>query len=360
MTGRGAGSAQPADATRAQAADAALFDAIVGPPGTVQRRAIAKAITLIESTRDDHRARAEALLGRLLARQTASLRIGISGVPGVGKSTFIEALGLHLVDAGHRVAVLAVDPSSALSGGSILGDKTRMERLSVHAHAFVRPSPSSGTLGGVTERTRETIGIVEGAGYDVVIVETVGVGQSEAAVASMTDAFVLLQLPNAGDDLQAIKKGVLELADLVVVNKADIDPQAAARACGQLALALELGARRGAAGATGGLAWRPLALQMSALAAADVAAFWAELERFRSVQTASGAFDARRREQALAWLDERIASELRAAFERHPAVRAALPTLAAAIGRGEATVPDAVRRLLRAAGIDGGAAACSE
>jgi LAO/AO transport system kinase len=199
------------------------------------RRALAKAITLLESTRADHRAQADTLLTALLPHTGASLRVGISGVPGVGKSTFIEALGLHLIARhGHRVAVLAVDPSSTLSGGSILGDKTRMEKLSVESHAFIRPSPTSGALGGVAEHTREAMLLCEAAGYDIVIVETVGVGQSESAVAGMTDLFVLMQLPNAGDDLQAIKRGVMELADLVVVNKADLDDAAATRAQAQI------------------------------------------------------------------------------------------------------------------------------
>ena len=196
---------------------------VLGSPGAAQRRAMAKAITLLESTRADHRLRADALLNALLPHTGRSLRIGLSGVPGVGKSTFIETLGLHLIAQDKRVAVLTVDPSSSISGGSILGDKTRMERLSVHPGAFIRPSPSSGTLGGVAEKTREAMLVCEAAGYDIVIVETVGVGQSETAVAGMTDLFVLLQLPNAGDDLQAIKKGVMELADLVVINKADLD-----------------------------------------------------------------------------------------------------------------------------------------
>ena len=198
----------------------AYRSAILAESGSPQRRAIAKAITLLESTRADHRAQADALLTALLPHTGKSLRLGISGVPGVGKSTFIEALGLYLIGLGHRVAVLTIDPSSSVSGGSILGDKTRMEQLSVREEAYIRPSPSSGTLGGVAEKTREAMLVCEAAGYDIVIVETVGVGQSETAVHGMTDMFVLLQLPNAGDDLQAIKKGVMELADLVVINKA--------------------------------------------------------------------------------------------------------------------------------------------
>ena len=194
------------------------------------RRSLAKAITLIESTRSEHRALAQALLGRLLPQTGGAIRMGISGAPGSGKSTFIEALGLQLTAAGHRVAVLAVDPSSSRSGGSILGDKTRMEELSRDPRAFIRPSPSGGTLGGVAARTREAMLACEAAGFDVVIVETVGVGQSETAVAAMTDVFVLLQLPNAGDDLQAIKRGIVELADVIVYNKTDLDPAAAKRA----------------------------------------------------------------------------------------------------------------------------------
>jgi LAO/AO transport system kinase len=245
------------------AADLALRDAVLGAPGPVQRRAIAKTITLLESTRADHRARADALLNALLPHSGRALRLGISGVPGVGKSTFIEALGLFLLERGHRVAVLAVDPSSSVSGGSILGDKTRMERLSVDARAYIRPSPSSGTLGGVAQKTREAMLVCEAAGHDVVIVETVGVGQSETAVAGMTDCFVLLQLPNAGDDLQAIKKGVMELADLVVINKADLDEDAATRARATITSALRLLGTHTAA----------RVLQLSALKATGLADF---------------------------------------------------------------------------------------
>src|SRR3982751_1925826 len=220
--------------------DQALLDKVLAPPGEAQRRAVAKAITLLESSRADHRERADAFLTALPAPARDAFRLGVSGVPGVGRSTFIESLGLQLIALGHRVAVLAVDPSSSVSGGSILGDKTRMEHLSVNENAYIRPSPSSGTLGGVAEKTREAMLVCEAAGYDMVIVETVGVGQSETAVAGMTDMFVLMQLPNAGDDLQAIKKGVMELADLVVINKADIDPDAATRAEATITSALRV------------------------------------------------------------------------------------------------------------------------
>jgi LAO/AO transport system kinase len=223
-----------------------------------RRRALAKAITLVESTRADHQQRAQAVLGALLPETGKSIRIGISGVPGVGKSTFIEALGMYLIERGHKLAVLAVDPSSSVTGGSILGDKTRMELLSQRTEAFIRPSPSSGSLGGVAARTREALLLCEAAGYDIIIVETVGVGQSETAVAGMTDCFVLLQLPNAGDDLQAIKKGIMELADLVVFNKADIDPTAAQMAATQMRSAL--GMLRAASPA-----WKPPVLTLSAV-----------------------------------------------------------------------------------------------
>ncbi|HEX6361493.1 MAG TPA: methylmalonyl Co-A mutase-associated GTPase MeaB [Albitalea sp.] len=283
------------------------------------RRAIAKAITLLESTRPDHRKRADALLDALLPHTGNVLRLGISGVPGVGKSTFIEALGLHLIDQGHRVAVLTIDPSSTVSGGSILGDKTRMEKLSVHEHAYIRPSPAAGTLGGVAEKTREAMLVCEAAGYDVVIVETVGVGQSETAVAGMTDMFVLLQLPNAGDDLQAIKKGVMELADLVVVNKADLDPDAATRAQATMTSALRLFSFHGHAGHE-----TPKVIQISALKGQGIEPFWQQVQGFCAQRRKSGAFDERRRKQALAWMWDLIHARLQTDFRHHPAVRAAL------------------------------------
>jgi LAO/AO transport system kinase len=326
-------------------ADQALLDAVRAGPGEPQRRAVAKAITLLESSRADHRERADAFLTALPEPPSAAFRIGVSGVPGVGKSTFIETLGLLLIARGHRVAVLAVDPSSSVSGGSILGDKTRMERLSVDAGAFVRPSPSGGTLGGVAAATREAIRVVEAAGYGIVIVETVGVGQSEAAVAGMTDMFVLLQLPNAGDDLQAIKKGVMELADLVVVNKADLDPAAAARAIGQIESALHLVARRAGAG------WAPRVMATSALAADQVAAVWEVVETFRAAQD-SAALRERRRGQARAWLWERIDAGLRQAFRSHPRVQKQLASTLEAVENGSLPVSVAARRLLAGAGID--------
>ena len=277
-------------------------DTLLAAEGPLQRRAIAKAITLLESTRADHRVLADELLTGLLPHTGKSFRLGISGVPGVGKSTFIEALGLFLIGQGHRVAVLTIDPSSTVSGGSILGDKTRMERLSVHERAYIRPSPSSGTLGGVAEKTREAMLVCEAAGYDIVIVETVGVGQSEIAVAGMTDMFVLLQLPNAGDDLQAIKKGVMELADLVVINKADIDPDAATRARAQITSALRLLGQHGNAGHAhhDETLWHPQVVQLSALAGTGLDAFWAAVAKFQTLQAANGRLASRRQQQSLA------------------------------------------------------------
>ncbi|MDO9285317.1 MAG: methylmalonyl Co-A mutase-associated GTPase MeaB [Aquabacterium sp.] len=315
-----------------------------------ERRAIAKAITLLESTRADHRVRADALLNALLPRTGQAMRLGISGVPGVGKSTFIEALGLALIERGQRVAVLAIDPSSSVNGGSILGDKTRMERLSVHPSAYIRPSPASGTLGGVAEKTREAMLICEAAGYDVVMVETVGVGQSETAVAGMTDMFVLLQLPNAGDDLQAIKKGVMELADLVVINKADIDPLAASRAESQIASVLRVYSPPGSLGdphrADAVQHWSPCVMQLSALRGQGIAAFIAQVDRFHALRRASGEFAVRRQQQAMAWMWDLIHARLQSDFHRHPAVRERLPTLLSDVRESRVAPSAAARALL--------------
>lgn len=321
---------------------------ILNAHGASQRRAIAKAITLLESTRADHRAQADALLTQLLPHTGRSFRLGISGVPGVGKSTFIETLGLMLIAQGHRVAVLAIDPSSSVSGGSILGDKTRMEQLSVHPQAYIRPSPSSGTLGGVAAKTREAMLVCEAAGYDIVIVETVGVGQSETAVAGMTDLFVLLQLPNAGDDLQAIKKGVMELADLVVINKADLDPDAATRARAQVTSALRILGQHGRPDHAHHDAslWHPQVLQLSALKGEGVDAFWQAVTRFRQLQEANGRLGARRKHQALAWMWERIESGLKDAFRQNPEVRQMLPQMTREVEEGRIAASTAARRLL--------------
>lgn len=338
-------------------------EALVEADGPQQRRAIAKAITLLESTRPDHRAQADELLTALLPHTGKSFRLGISGVPGVGKSTFIETLGLYLIGQGHRVAVLTIDPSSTVSGGSILGDKTRMEKLSVHERAYIRPSPSSGTLGGVAEKTREAMLVCEAAGYDIVIVETVGVGQSETAVSGMTDMFVLLQLPNAGDDLQAIKKGVMELADLVVINKADIDKDAATRAQAQITSALRLFGHHGnpahaqalhAAHAVPGSPeaeirfWLPKVIQLSALLGIGVDAFWDAVLQFKALQTANGKLATRREKQALAWMWERIDAGLKQAFRQHPQVRELLPEALAQVAAGTLPASTAARNLLAA------------
>jgi LAO/AO transport system kinase len=322
-----------------------LLEALLGEQADARRRAIAKSITLLESTRADHRAQADQLLTALLPHTGRSFRLGISGVPGVGKSTFIEVLGLYLIALGHRVAVLTIDPSSSVSGGSILGDKTRMERLSVHSQAYIRPSPSSGTLGGVAEKTREAMLVCEAAGYDIVIVETVGVGQSETAVQGMTDMFVLLQLPNAGDDLQAIKKGVMELADLVVINKADLDAAAATRAQAQITSSLRL---LGLHGKGHEDHWQPQAMQLSALQGQGLDGFWGAVTRFRELQTASGELAQRRQRQALAWMWERIDAGLKQAFQANPTVQTQLPRLTAEVQAGRLAASTAARNLLLA------------
>ena len=344
-----------------------MLEALLHGKPEVQRRALAKAITLLESTRADHRAQADRLLTDLLPHTGKSFRLGISGVPGVGKSTFIESLGLLLIGKGHRVAVLTIDPSSTVSGGSILGDKTRMELLSVNERAYIRPSPSSGTLGGVAEKTREAMLVCEAAGYDIVIVETVGVGQSETAVCGMTDMFVLMQLPNAGDDLQAIKKGVMELADLVVINKADLDADAATRAQAQITSAMRLFTQHGRGSphpnpppegegaipnpypqGEGAIAWRHQVMQLSALTGDGLDRFWAAVSEFRRLQTANGSLAARRKHQAVDWMWERIEAGLKHDFRRHPAVKTLLPELMREVEAGRIPASTAARQLLGA------------
>ena len=328
----------------------ALVQAITHGAPAVRRRAMAKAITLLESTRADHRDQGDELLTTLLPQTGKSFRLGISGVPGVGKSTFIEALGLYLIGQGHRVAVLTIDPSSTVSGGSILGDKTRMEHLSVNDQAYIRPSPSSGTLGGVAEKTRESMLVCEAAGYDVVIVETVGVGQSETAVSSMTDMFVLLQLPNAGDDLQAIKKGVMEIADLVVINKADLDTRAATRAEAQITSSLRILSQHGNPDNAhhNEMQWHPKVVQISALLGQGIEGFWDTVKQYRQVQTANGRLATRREKQALAWMWERIDAGLKQSFRKHPQVRHLLPQLQQDVAAGRIAASTAARNLLSA------------
>lgn len=326
-----------------------LLNGLLHASGPVQRQALAKAITLIESTRLEHRVQADALLTELLPHTGRAFRLGISGVPGVGKSTFIEGLGLHLIAQGHRVAVLTIDPSSTVSGGSILGDKTRMERLSVHPMAYIRPSPSSGNLGGVAEKTREAMLLCEAAGYDMVLVETVGVGQSEITVAGMTDMFVLLQLPNAGDELQAIKKGVMEVADLVVINKADIDPDAATRALAQITSSLRLLGQHGnpANAHHDERQWHPTALTLSALKETGLDEFWQKVKQFQALQQDNGRFAHKRQQQALAWMHERIQAGLSQAFNAHAQVSSQLAVVAAQVQDGQVPASVAARRLLQ-------------
>lgn len=309
------------------------------------RRGLARAITLVESTRADHRTRADALLERLLPHTGGSMRLGVSGAPGVGKSTFIEALGLHLVRAARRVAVLAVDPSSRRSGGAILGDKTRMQELSTEPRAFIRPSPTGGTLGGVARRTGEALLVCEAAGFDVVVVETVGVGQSETAVAELVDMFVLLLQPAAGDELQGLKKGIIELADMVVVTKADgALAEAAGATAAQFAGALNL--LRPAAPD-----WRPPVITCSALTGTGIDRVWDSVEAFRQRMAASGRLAARRRNQAAAWMWNEVGDSLRAALEATPAVARMIPDLEAKVGAGTVT-PGAIARTLLDAFLD--------
>jgi len=304
------------------------------------RRWVAKAITLLESTRSDHRELAQQLLERLVPRSGGAIRIGITGPPGVGKSSFIEALGLLLTRRGQRVAVLAVDPSSPVSGGSILGDKTRMEQLAREPNAFIRPSPSGGTLGGVAHRTREALIVCEAAGHDVSIVETVGVGQSEVEVHGMVDLFAVLLQPGAGDELQGLKRGVIELADVLVVNKADgalADQAERTRAEYAAALHLLRPAQDG---------WSPRVLAASARTGTGLDAFWDTVLEHREAMLHSGRHAARRREQARAWLWRLLEDGLADAFRSDPEVAARLGTLEKEVQRGEQGAPHAARQLL--------------
>jgi LAO/AO transport system kinase len=304
------------------------------------RRALAQAITLIESTRADHRADASDLLERLLPHSGHSIRLGISGVPGVGKSTFVEALGNHVIDAGHRVAVLTVDPSSAISGGSILGDKTRMELLSRRPEAYIRPSPAGKTLGGVTRRSREALILCEAAGFDVVIVETVGVGQSETKVADMTDMFVLLQLPGGGDELQGIKRGIMELADLVLINKADDELKAlAGRSAADYRNALRLLHPRS-------VNWKVEVRTCSARDGDGIAEVWELVLQHRSVHEASGELKTRRAGQARDWMWSEVSDNLLIALQSNSRVRKQIPLLEAAACGGQIPPTVAARQLL--------------
>jgi len=304
------------------------------------RAALSRAITLVESTRSDHRDAAQQLLLELTPEAGSALHVGITGVPGVGKSTTIEALGMHLIERGHRVAVLAVDPSSTRTGGSILGDKTRMAQLAVQPEAYIRPSPTSGTLGGVAKATRETIVLLEAAGYDVVLVETVGVGQSEVTVANMVDTFVFLTLARTGDQLQGIKKGVLELADVIVVNKADgehaIEAKAAAR---ELAGAIRLIYPRDTL-------WRPPVLTMSALTGDGLAAMWDTVLKHRETLSAAGEFEARRRAQQVDWTWTMVRDTVLDRVLSNAAVKAHRDEVERQVREGELTPALAAQRII--------------
>jgi len=323
------------------AEDAPDVTAMAAALGRGDRRALARAITLVESTRSDHRDAAERLLSSVAPKLgDDSLRLGVSGAPGVGKSTFIEAFGLAALARGHRLAVLAVDPSSKRGGGSLLGDKTRMAALAADPRCFIRPSPAGATVGGVARRTREAVLLAEAAGFDLVIVETVGVGQSETAVAEMTDMFLLLLAPGAGDELQGLKKGIVELADLILVNKADGDLEPAAqRAVAEYRHALHL-LRPGAE------QWRTEVLPVSALERRGIDEVWAMVERHRSLMTASGARQRRRAEQARAALWREIGEGLLEAFKADPKLARGLAAIEARVARGDETALAAARRLV--------------
>ncbi|MDX3656947.1 methylmalonyl Co-A mutase-associated GTPase MeaB [Streptomyces sp. ID05-26A] len=306
------------------------------------RGVLAKAITLVESTRAEHRAKAQELLVELLPKSGDAIRVGITGVPGVGKSTFIDALGTTLTEQGHRVAVLAVDPSSTRTGGSILGDKTRMQRLSVNQNAFIRPSPTSGTLGGVAQATRETIVLVEAAGFDVVLVETVGVGQSEVAVANMTDCSLFLTLARTGDQLQGIKKGILELADVIAVNKADGEHELDARkAARELAGALKLLRPPDAL-------WHPPVLTCSGLTGTGLDELWSRVLEHRRTLTDAGELDERRRRQQIDWTWMMVHDELWRQVRDSAAVRSLAPSLEEKVRLGELTATLAAEQILQA------------
>jgi len=306
-----------------------------------ERSALARAITLVESRRADHQALARALLQRLMPRTGGALRLGITGVPGAGKSTTIEAFGCNLTAMGHQVAVLAVDPSSTRHGGSILGDKTRMERLASDPAAFIRPSPSGGELGGVARKTREAILLCEAAGFDIVIVETVGVGQSETVVSDMVDLFMAILIPGGGDELQGIKKGLIEIADLILINKADTDPARAERSAREYRNALHILSPAHPD-------WTPPVLTASGLNNQGLDQLWSQIRRHREVMTANGALVARRADQNTRWMWAMVRDRLETSFRTDPAVAALAPALEQSVRQGQTPASAAADQLLAA------------
>jgi LAO/AO transport system kinase len=309
------------------------------------RTLLARAITLVESTNPEHGRLAQTVLQELLPRTGKAVRLGITGVPGVGKSTTIDQLGMNLIADGHLVAVLAIDPTSKRSGGSILGDKTRMSALAQEKNAFIRPSPSSGTLGGVTKRTRETMALVEAAGFDVVIVETVGVGQSEVAVADMVDFFLVLLLSGGGDDLQGIKKGIIELADMIAINKADGDNiRRAESAAAEYKNALQIFTPHGAT-------WFPPVVTVSGRDNRGLKELWTQVLEHRKVMTATGEFQTRRQSQAVAWMRDMLEDRLMGALKANPRVAAELPGIEASVRNGTLLPTLAVERIMDLMGL---------
>lgn len=304
------------------------------------RAMLARAITLVESSNPAHQARAGELLQTLIGDTGKAHRIGITGVPGVGKSTTIDQFGINLVEAGHKVAVLAIDPTSTRSGGSILGDKTRMNRLAVHPNAYVRPSPTSGTLGGVTKKTRETMALTEAAGFDIIIVETVGVGQSEVTVADMVDIFVVLLLPGGGDELQGIKKGIIELADIIAINKADGDNASRAeRSASEYRAALSLLTPASAH-------WQPPVVAISGLKNLGLDKLWDQITSHRDRLTATGEFQSRRRDQSVRWMHDMLSDELRRLMMSNSQVAAALKQAERDVHAGHLAPSAAVTHIL--------------
>ncbi len=329
------------------AAAGPTLDEYVAGIGAGDRAMLARAITLVESTKPEHGALAQQLLQALLPTLGGALRLGITGVPGVGKSTTIDQLGINLVEAGHKLAVLAIDPTSRRTGGSILGDKTRMSRLAQSRNAFIRPSPTSGTLGGVTRKTRETMALVEAAGFDVIIVETVGVGQSEVTVADMVDFFLVMLLAGGGDDLQGIKKGIIEIADMIAVNKADGDNVTRAEcAATEYRAALQILTPHSAT-------WAPPVLTISGLSDLGLDTLWAKILEHREKMTASGEFATRRQRQAVEWMHEMLNDRVMSALHSNPKIAERMPEIDAEVRSGRLLPTLAVDQVLALIDMDG-------